>query len=160
MTDVGRSRGRALLRQVLLTAFAVTVMYALAQRAAMLRFPFGGGEWHAIFAYSDGYRPAALLAFRVYLGTVCAAAALLIGLRYPLHWAVVGLAAAAVGVVYWWDIFTYRHQRESFRITLGLMMLAIPPLCFAVCGAVQYVRTALAERRVGRAAATGSHARP
>lgn len=133
----GPSGERVMLRQSMLTVFAVTLMYATAQRATMLMFPFGGGEFHAIFAYTDGYLPAALLVFRLHVGMVCAVLALLAVLRYPLQWGLLALAAATVCCIYWWDVVTYPHQRDGFRTTMVALLAAIPPICFAT-GAIAH----------------------
>jgi hypothetical protein len=119
----------------------------VAQSVSRRTFPFGGGEYRAIFAYSDGYLPAALAAFRVHIGAVVIVLALMIAVRYPLPWAVLALAASAVGCRYWWSVVAFPYQRSGFRTTLAALLVAIPPICFAVGAGVHRLRVGLAERR-------------
>jgi hypothetical protein len=122
-------------------AAAVLAMYTAAMLVSARVFPYGGGEFHAMFAYSDGHLPAAYLAFRVYVGTVCAVAALLVAAGYRVHWAVLALAASVTAGAYWWDVYTWpRGQSEVFHRTAGLLMLAIPVIAFAACGAAHALR--------------------
>jgi hypothetical protein len=130
---------------------AVAAMYLAGEVASGRAFPYAGGEFHAIFAYSDGRLPAAYLAFRVYVGTVCAVAALLVAVGYRLPWGVVALAAAVTAGRYWWHVYTWpRGQSEAFHRTAGLLLIAIPLITFAACGAAHSLRRRVLARIAAR----------
>lgn len=123
---------------------AVLVLYTAGMLASWYAFPFIGGEFHAMFAYSDGHLPAAWVAFRVHVGAVCAVAAVLVAAGYRLPWTVLALAAALTAGSYWWDVYTWpRGQPAAFHRTAGLLLAAIPPLAFAACGAAHALRRRL-----------------
>jgi hypothetical protein len=119
--------------------------------ASAYRFPYLGGEFHAMFAGSDGYLPAAYLAFSVHVGTVCAVAALLVAGGYRLPWGVVALAAAVTAGGYWWHVYTWpRGQSEVFHRTSGLLFIAIPVIAFAACAAAHALRRRVVNRPPAR----------
>jgi len=57
-------------------------------------YPYGGGEYHSIFAYSSGGRiDDALGVYVTYIVVALGLAALLIWRRYPATWPAIALAA-------------------------------------------------------------------
>jgi hypothetical protein len=139
------------IRAALRRAGAALAMFIAGNVASFAAFPIGGGEFHAMFAYSDGNLSAAYVAFCVYVGTVCAVAALLVATGYRLPWAVLALAATAVAGVYWWDVYTwdYGHSRVFHR-TVGVMLLTIPVIASAACGAAHALRRRVLARITAR----------
>lgn len=139
------------LRDATRLAAAVLAMYAAGMLASARAFPFAGGAFHAMFAYSDGHLPAAYLAFRVYVGTVCAVAAALVMAGWRLPWAVLALAASVTAGGYWWDVYTWpREQSAAFHRTAGLLLLAIPVVAFAACGTAHALRRRVLARLAAR----------
>jgi hypothetical protein len=128
------------LRAAARLAGAVLAMFVAGHVASIVTFPMGGGEYHAMFAYSDGNLAAAYLAFRVHVGTVCAVAALLVARGCRVPWAVLALAATAIAGRYWWSVYTWGGQRPEFHRVAGLLLLAIPVIAFAACGAAHALR--------------------
>lgn len=131
---------RAAVRFATRLVLAVLAMYTTGMIVSAFAFPYGGGEFHAMFAYSDGWLPAAYRAFRVYVGTVCAVAGLLVAAGYRLPWNVLALAAAGTACRYWWSVYTWEGQSPVFHRTAGVLLLAIPPIAFAVCGTAHAIR--------------------
>ncbi len=147
MSDRRRAAAASAIRLLL----AVAAMYLAGNVASGRAFPYGGGEFHATFAYSDGHLPAAYLAFRVHVGTVCAGAALLVAAGYRLPWRVVALAAAVTAGRYWWQVYTWPlGQSGAFHRTAGLLLIAIPLIAFAVCGAAHSLRGRVLARIAAR----------
>ena len=141
-------------------AGAVLTLYAAVLLYSAYAFPFGGGEFHAMFAYSDGHLPAVLTTLRVYLTAGCAVGALLVAAGYPLHWATVALAASATVGSFWWTVYTFPHQSGAIHDAIRLLFLPIPPACFAACGGAHLLRERVRRARVSPAAlseAVGRH---
>lgn len=138
-------------REALRLAAATIAMQAAGIMASLHRFPFADGEFHAMFAYSDGHLPAAFLAFRVRVGAVCVVAALLVAAGYRLRWQLLALVASVTAGGYWWDVYTWhRGQSEVFHRTVGLLLLAIPVIAFAVCSAAHALRRRVLARITAR----------
>jgi hypothetical protein len=123
--------------------------------ASTLAFPFGGGEFHAMFAYSDGSIPAAHRAFVVHVGTVCAVAALLVALGWRLPWGVIALLATALAGLYWWSVYTWQPQSPEFHRMAGMLLITIPVIAFASCGLAYIVRRRVLSRIARTSAGTG-----
>jgi hypothetical protein len=132
-------------------AAAVLAMYASAMLVSGWVFPFAGGAFHAMFAYSDGHLPAAYLYFRVHVGTVCAVAALLVAGGWRLPWGVLALAATVTAASGWWSVYTWPNgQSQVFHRTAGLLLVLIPLIAFAACGAAHALRRRMLARIVTR----------
>jgi hypothetical protein len=109
----------------------------LGYTASSFAFPFGGGEFHAMFAYTDAGRlSAAVQAFCVHTGALCLAASVLVLIRYPLSWRGVAAVTTAAGCLYWWDVVTWRPQSEEFHRAVLLLMPVIPLCAFGASAAV------------------------
>ena len=86
-----------IVKQAFWTLLLLPILLMLQGIAVALLNPIGGGEFHAIFAYSDGGRVG--VAMRVYvehIALACLATFLLILLRYPAHWTLVATVATLV----------------------------------------------------------------
>ena len=105
--------------------------------AAFAMFPIGGGEYHAIFAYTDAgrIRPA-LVAYTTYLGFLTVAAGVLVWTRYPARWWLIAAAAAVVGLRAWWGICTWEPQAAAFHTTVVALLPGFPMVLFPVCWAL------------------------
>lgn len=90
--------------------------------ATTLAFPYGGREFHAIFAYwAAGRLVVAVKVYLVYAVALTAGARLLIALRYPLRPITIACIAAVVGAIAWWQIVIWPTQSRSFHfIVMGL----------------------------------------
>lgn len=116
--------------------------------AALLAFPFGGGEYHAIFAYTaEGHLDKALKAFAVYVSAVTLASGLLVFLRVSLRWWTIAGVATAVGLLAWWGICSWQPQSPAFHRAVLALLPAIPAIVFPTTYIVHLVRTRL--RAVG-----------
>jgi hypothetical protein len=146
--NAGRAGGP---HEALRLAAAAIAMHAAGTVASSLRFPFAGGEFHAMFAYTGGHLPAAFLAYRVRVGAVCLVAVLLVAAGYRLRWQLLALAASMTAAGYWWDVYTWhRGQSEVFHRTAGMLLLAIPVIAFAACGAAHALRRPVLARITAR----------
>ena len=95
--------------------------------AAMIRYPYGGGEFHVIFAYPAGTFDAARGVFLTYLAASVAVAVLLVAAGVRLRWWVIGLVASAVCLEAWWQICTFAYGLPEVREP-GLRLLPLIPL--------------------------------
>jgi hypothetical protein len=127
---------------------AVLIAYVSDVIAVGFMFPFGGGEFHAMFAYThEGHLAPAVLAYVTSTWTLAACAALLVLLRFPLRWTGVALACTLVGVAHWWEVCTWEPQSDPFHAAVLALIPGIPLTIFgASCLAAR-----VSERWVGRA---------
>lgn len=128
-----RSLVPRILRALVLAAVLFGFLRWLGFVASSIAFPFGGGEFHAMFAYTDeGHLPAALRAFYVQTGALWLAAALLVVARYPLPWWGIAAVSAVTGVWYWWGVVSWEPQSRGFHLAVLGLMAVIPVGAVAV----------------------------
>lgn len=111
-----------------LAATAIALYFGL-QLWSFVWFPIGGGEYHAIFAYSDtGRLDSALVAYTIYASSLVSTAIALRLVGLSLSWWSVALVATGVGVQAWLGIATWQPRSVAFgRISVGLLA-ALPAL--------------------------------
>ena len=110
-------------------------------------FPYGGGEFHAVFAYSQGGRiDMAWYTWRVSVA-ILGGAAVAVALWLPLRWWMVAGVVCWVGVVHWWAVWTWRWQSPEFHRAAGLLLLAMPPAVLLIAGAGAAIRAAWGKPR-------------
>jgi hypothetical protein len=123
----------AFLKQIIWVALAIVILFVGLRVASFLMFPIGGGEYHAIFAYTpDGRVRVALITFATYLASLIAITVLLVWRRYPIPWWMIGAAASVVGLWAWWGIVSWGRQSPSFHATVLPLALAFPLVLLSV----------------------------
>ena len=134
------------LRVLTATLVAFMILSALLVVTAAAAFPMGGGEYHAIFAYSEGGRiGAALQVFGTYASALGLGSMVLIVCRFPLPWQGVACIASAVGEVTWLRIYQGPMQSMPFRVVTFAGFVVMPIVIFALSrGAWRFQR----ERRL------------
>lgn len=107
------------------------------------RFPFLGGEFHAMFAHTrDGYPVAARLAWvasTVALGFTAGALVLLV----PVRWWVLALVASGLGLRHWWPVLTWEPTSPAFDALAWQLFVALPAGVFAIVGLAELLRRRL-----------------
>ena len=99
--------------------------------AAAIAFPFGGREFHAVFAYSgEGRLDVAWKVYLLYVGTLAGVARLLIAVGYPLKPSAVAWIATVVCALQWWQVVAWAPKSLAFEVVAVLLMWAIPLLVF------------------------------
>lgn len=128
-----RSTVPRLLRSLVLALVVFGFFRWLAFAVSSIAFPFGGGEFHAMFAYTDAGRlSAAVRAFSAQVGALCVAAAGLIVARYPLPWWAIAATTSAAGALYWWEVVSWEPQSHAFHTAVIALWAAVPACVFAV----------------------------
>lgn len=106
-------------------------------------FPTGGGEFHAMFAYTDAGRlDQAYATWWTSVTTLAIVAALLVWTT-PVRWWLLATFGSAVGLRHWWDVVTWEPQSAAFHEVVTWLLAAIPPTLFLACAAAEGVRRAL-----------------
>lgn len=134
--------GADTLRRVAWLVFAAVMMVCAHAVAMSLVFPFGGGEFHAMFAYtSEGRVDAAFAAWRASV-LILGAAALVFAAWIPLPWWTSALFAVAVGLVHWWHVVDWRWTPQSprFHRTVVELFIAMPFTILLIAAAGARVR--------------------
>jgi hypothetical protein len=127
---IGRPRrarpGVAYPRAAAWCGFAAVTLVCVHAFGMWLVFPNGGGEFHAMFAYtSDGRVEAAFAAWRASV-LILGFAAIAFGFWIPLPWWVTSLMAVVVGVVHWWQVCTWSPQSPGFHAAVVDLLVAMP----------------------------------
>jgi hypothetical protein len=123
-----------LLKEALWTVLAALILAQVMIMASVAVFPMGGGEYHAIFAYTEtGRLGAALKAYGTYLLSLAVPAGLLVWSGYPARWWLVASVAAAVGLLAWWGICTWEPQGIGFHTAVIALLPGFPAVLFGVC---------------------------
>lgn len=148
----GGGPGAEWLRRVswmLFAAFALLLLHVMAMGA---RFPWGGGEFHAMFAYTqEGRIDVAHLAWRWSVG-ILGAASILFAVWIPLRWWVTALMACAVGMWHWWGVVAWEFPVSArFHQTAITLFVALPLAVLAIAAAGAGIR-AYNRARSGRGA--------
>lgn len=133
---------------VLFAAFALLVLHVMAMGA---RFPWGGGEFHAMFAYtSEGRIDVAHLAWRWSVG-ILGVAATLFASWIPLRWWVTALLACAVGMWHWWHVVAWEFPvSPRFHQHAIALFIALPPTVLLIAAAGVGIRRIARRRGVAR----------
>jgi len=113
-----RERTRRAVRLAGRVGFAALLMLVASHVALVTAFPYGGGEFHAIYAYGAHYRPAAI-AFVVAIGTICVVAAIMVVRGSRLHPAAIALIASVLGWRYWSSVVTTPRREPSRAASWG-----------------------------------------
>ncbi|MCC6772698.1 MAG: hypothetical protein IT360_16010 [Gemmatimonadaceae bacterium] len=113
------------------TFFALRAAIVL---ATAFTFPAGGGEFHAMFAYSaSGRIGTAMLLYAVYLGALLPCAVVLSAMRYPFAHTGIARIASAAGMLSWWPVCRWPGQSLAFRAVAVAGLLAMPWVMHRVC---------------------------
>lgn len=139
------------LRHVAWLVFAAVMVVCLHAVAMSLVFPFGGGELHAVFAYtSEGRVDAAFAAWRASV-LILGAAALVFAAWIPLPWWTAALLAAGAGMVHWWRVVSWRWSPQSphFHRTAVALFVAMPFAVLLIAAAGAWLRRRARGRRAG-----------
>ena len=113
------------------TFFALRAAIVL---AAAFAFPIGGGEFHAMFAYSaTGRFGTAVLVYAVYLGALVPCVVALSAIRYPFTPTGIARIASVVGMLSWWPVCLWPTQSLASRAVALAGLLAMPWVMYRVC---------------------------
>ena len=133
-------------KTTLLLGCAVLFVFTTGLALSMV-FPIGGGQFHAIFAYSDeGRLQPALVTYIVEVGALALTALSLLVLHYPLRWWVVASVASCVGISEWWLVCSWEPQSIDFNKVVMLLLPIIPTVIFFVCAVVTWYQRAIVFR--------------
>ena len=95
-------------------------------------FPFGGGLYHAVFAYSSGGAfGSALYGYQVGIGTLTGTLTALLLLRFPVRRWVLSIVATLIGLWFWLGIVLWEPQSPGFHRFALVLLVPIPPILFA-----------------------------
>lgn len=142
-------RRRALALARLLAAGAAC--WIAIRLVAAIRYPFGGGEFHAIFAYPDGTFDVARGVFLTYLGTAVAVAALLILAGFRVSWWGIAAIASVVCLDAWWQVCSFGYGSPAVRDP-AVRLIPVIPVVVAMGAYVAHRGRVLALSRRGVAA--------
>jgi hypothetical protein len=144
----GGGSGAEWLRRVAWAVFASLAMLGLHTLAMGARFPWGGGEFHSMFAYTqEGRIDVAHLVWRWSVG-ILGAAAIIFAAWIPLRWWVTALMACAVGMWHWWYVVTWRFPvTRYFHQTAIVLFVALPFAVLAIAAAGAGIRRVAVRRR-------------
>ena len=132
-------QGGKFIKPILWAILAFVIILQVHILALMLLHPVGGNEFHEIFAYSGGGRWAvARSVFSEYVMIDLVVAVLLIFFRYPLHWIIVIVIAAAITWLSWLRICLFPCQSASFHHAC-LPYLWIVPFLIVPVGFIAHV---------------------
>ena len=120
---------------------------------AAVRYPFGGGEFHAIFAYPKGTFDAARGVFLTYLGTAVAVTAFLVVVGYRAAWWALAGIASLVCLEAWWQVCTFEYGFPAVRDPAMRLLPVIPIVIATAAYLAHRVRAQVRGRR--GVAATG-----
>jgi hypothetical protein len=138
-----------------LSWFIVAALAAFVSDVAIhaFMFPFGGGSFHAMFAYTrEGHLAPAVLAYVTSTWTLAACATLLVLLRFPIPWTGIALACTLVGVYGWWQVCAWEPQSADFHAAVLALIPGIPLAIFGASCLAARVMERWVRPRVERAA--------
>lgn len=136
----GDSRLAEAVRGTAWILFSGIVLLCLHAMLMDFAFPFGGGEFHAMFAYTHAGRPeAALAAWRASV-LILGLAALVFPAWIPLPWWVHALLASGVGVQHWWMVCTWQPQSAAFHQAVMRLLVAMPVTILLLTGTGAWLR--------------------
>jgi hypothetical protein len=153
----GGGPGAEWLRRVSWVLFAALALLWLHVAAMVARFPFGGGEFHAMFAYTqEGRIDVAHLAWRWSVG-ILGITAVVFAVWIPLRWWVTALLACAVGMWHWWHVVTWEYPVSArFHQHAVALFVALPVTVLLIAAAGVGIRHVVARRRgVARTSGAG-----
>jgi hypothetical protein len=105
---------------------AAVICWLAVRVVAAIRYPFGGGEFHAIFAYPDGSVDVARGVFLTYLATSVAIASLLVLLGYRISWWAIAAVASLVCLDAWWQVCSFEYNLPEVRSPAMWLLPVIP----------------------------------
>lgn len=143
----GGGAGAEWTRRVAWVLLASLMLLWLHSAAMAVRFPFGGGELHAMFAYTqEGRIDAAHLAWRWIVGTL-GVAAVVFAAWIPLRGWVSALLACAVGMLHWWQVVAWPFAVSArFHQHAVALFVALPVTVLLIAAAGEGIRRAVARR--------------
>ncbi len=126
------------------TLAAIVVLVLASVILSVLAFPFGGGVYHFVFAYSDGGRlQSALFAYAVLVLVPGATAWALLTVGLSVRWWVCVGLAIALGGAQWLGIATYEGASPGFRrIAMAQLVMVVPVVLGVTWPAIRECRRA------------------
>ena len=127
MTSVG------MLRAGLFVLLGGPILFVLHRIGLFLLNPVGGGEFHLIFAYSEGGRVGTaiwVLGESLVLALVLALLVRLV--RIPVPWWLVAGVMTAIVLIHWWSIMTFPYAGRSFRLATASLTPIVPGILIKV----------------------------
>jgi len=146
--------GAGTLRYLAWLVFAAVMMVFVHAVGMYLVFPYGGGEFHGMFAYTDeGRVEVALAAWRASV-LILGAAALAFAAWIPLPYWTSALLAAAVGLAHWGRVvhWSWTPQSLHFHRTVSVLFVAMPFAVLLIAAAGALLRGRVMRRRSAAAA--------
>lgn len=129
--------------------FAVVMLVCAHAMAMAIAFPYGGGEFHGMFAYTnEGRLEVALAAWR-WSVLILGIAAIVCGWGWiPLRWWATALLACAAGLIHWWRVVAWHWtpQSPNFHHAVVGLLIAQPFVVMAIAAAGAGVRAWLGTR--------------
>jgi hypothetical protein len=116
-----------ILKQIFWSIAAFAIISEVHVITGLILHPIGGHEFHEIFGYYSGGRLD--VASKVYVEYVAISSFLafvLILLRFPAHWIVLGSLASFIPLVKWWVICSFPYQNAVFHEACRLRLFFIP----------------------------------
>ncbi|HEY0152792.1 MAG TPA: hypothetical protein VGB92_12400 [Longimicrobium sp.] len=123
---------------------------------AAYRYPFAGGEFHAIFAYPRGTFDVARGVFLTYLITTAFFTSLGVLLLSRSAWWGIALVASAVCLEAWWQVCSFEYSIPAIRGPAMRLLPVIPLVVFAVASLTHWTRSRAVRGRPGERRATAA----
>jgi hypothetical protein len=114
---------------------------------SFVRYPFGGGEFHAIFAYPDGTFDDARAVFLTYLATAAAVTAFLVMAGYRAAWWAIAGITSLVCLDSWWQVCTFGYSVPWVRGPAMRLLPVIPIAIATVAYVAHRIRARVLSRR-------------
>jgi hypothetical protein len=121
------------LKPVLLVVLGGPVLLILHRIGLFLLNPIGGGEFHLIFAHSNGGRigtAAWVLGESIIVALILGVVALKFGAPGP--WWLLATLISVVVVLHWWDVASFPSAAPRFRVFARAIAPIIPLIVFGV----------------------------
>jgi len=120
---------------------------------AAYRYPFAGGEFHAIFAYPRGTFDVARGVFLTYLATTAVFTSLAVLLVSRSAWWAIALVASAVCLEAWWQVCSFEYSIPPIREPAMRLLPVIPLVVVMVAWLTHWTRGRVLRGRPGESRA-------